>query len=89
MSLGASRTNVLSLVLLHGMRIAGFGFVSGLIAALVAGRLLSGLLHETHPSDPFVMIATAASLAAVALAACYLPARRAARVDPIVALRHE
>jgi putative ABC transport system permease protein len=89
MSLGASRANVLTLVLRHGMRLAGWGFAAGLVAALVAGRLLSGLLHEVHPSDPFVMIATAASLTAVALAACYLPARRAAKVDPMVALRHE
>ena len=89
MSLGASRTNVLSLVLRHGMRLAGFGFAAGLVVALGAGRLLSGVLHEVHPSDPFVMTATAASLAAVALAACYLPARRAAKVDPMVALRHE
>jgi len=89
MSLGASRTNVLSLVLRHGMRLAGLGFAAGLVAALVAGRLLSGLLHEVHPSDPLVMMATAVSLAAVALAACYLPARRAAKVDPMVALRHE
>jgi putative ABC transport system permease protein len=89
MSLGASRANVLTLVLRHGMRLAGFGFAAGVVAALVAGRLLSGLLHEVHPSDPLVMIATAMSLAAVALAACYLPARRAARVDPMVALRHE
>ena len=89
MSLGASRTNVLSLVLRHGMRLAGLGFAAGLVAALVAGRLLSGLLHEVHPGDPFVMMTTAVSLAAVALAACYLPARRAAKVDPMVALRHE
>ncbi|PYY19096.1 MAG: hypothetical protein DMG60_05695 [Acidobacteria bacterium] len=89
MSLGASRANVLSLVLKHGMRLAGFGFAAGLVAALVAGRLLAGLLHEVHPGDPVVMIATAMSLAAVALTACYLPARRAARVDPMVALRHE
>jgi len=89
MSLGASRADVLSLILKRGMRLAGLGFVAGLVAALVAGRLLSGLLHEVHPGDPLVMIATAMSLAAVAAAACYLPARRAARVDPIVALRHE
>jgi predicted permease len=89
MSLGASRANVLSLVLKHGMRLAGLGFAAGLVAALVAGRLLSGLLHEVHPSDPAIMVMTAVSLAAVALAACYVPARRAARVDPMVALRHE
>jgi len=66
-----------------------WALLSVFVAALVAGRLLSGLLHEVHPSDPFVTIATAASLTAVALAACYLPARRAAKVDPVVALRHQ
>jgi ABC-type lipoprotein release transport system permease subunit len=73
----------------HGMRLAGLGFAMGLIAALAAGRLLSGLLHEVHPSDPVTIVLTALALAAVALAACYIPARRAAKVDPIVALRHE
>ncbi|HVH86219.1 MAG TPA: ABC transporter permease [Terriglobales bacterium] len=89
MSLGASRTSVLTLVLRHGMRLAGFGFATGLIAALIAGHLLSGLLHEVHPNDPLTIIATGASLGLVALAACYIPARRAAEVDPMVALRHE
>jgi putative ABC transport system permease protein len=89
MSLGASRTHVLSLVLKHGMRLAAVGFAAGLVAALVAGRLLSGLLHEVHPSDPGIMVGTAMALSAVAFAACYLPAKRAAKVDPIVALRHE
>jgi putative ABC transport system permease protein len=89
MSLGASRANVLSLVLRRGMRLASLGFAAGLVAALVAGHLLGSLLHEVHPSDPGIIVVTALSLAAVALAACYLPARRAARVDPMVALRHE
>jgi ABC-type antimicrobial peptide transport system permease subunit len=61
----------------------------GLILALAAGRLLSGLLHEIHPNDPATIVLTALSLGAVALAACYVPARRAAKVDPMVALRHE
>ena len=89
MSLGASRANVLTLVLRHGMRLAGLGFALGLVGALAAGRLLSGLLHEVHPSDPATIVLTAFSLAAVAMAACYVPARRAARVDPMIALRHE
>ncbi|HKR30152.1 MAG TPA: ABC transporter permease [Terriglobales bacterium] len=89
MSLGASRSNVLTLVLRHGMRLAGLGFALGLIAALAAGRLLSGLLHEIHPGDPATIALTALSLALVALLACYVPARRAAKVDPMVALRHE
>ena len=89
MSLGASRANVLALVLKHGMRLAGLGFAAGLVAALVAGRLLGSLLHEVHPSDPGIIVLTAMCLITVALAACYLPARRAAKVDPMVALRHE
>ena len=89
MSLGASRANVLSLVLRHGMRLAALGFAGGLIAALVAGRLLSSLLHEVHPSDPMIILLTGFALALVALAACYVPARRAARVNPIMALRQE
>lgn len=89
MSLGASRSNVLSLVLNQGMRLAGIGFALGLVGALAAGRLLSSLLHEVRPRDPAIIVLTAACLGAVAFAACYLPARRAAKVDPIVALRHE
>jgi ABC-type antimicrobial peptide transport system permease subunit len=89
MSLGASRSRVLGLVLKQGMRLAGIGFAIGLVGALVAGRLLSSLLHEVRPSDPMIILLTALCLGAVALIACYLPARRAARVDPMVALRHE
>ena len=89
MSLGASRGRVLGLVLKQGMRLAGIGFAIGLVGALAAGRLLSSLLHEVRPSDPLIILLTAACLGAVALVACYLPARRAAEVDPIVALRHE
>jgi len=89
MSLGASRSHVLSLVLKHGMRLAALGFAAGLVAAVIAGRLLAGLLHEVHATDPGIAIASAVSLTVIALVACYLPARRAARVDPIVALRCE
>ena len=89
MSLGASRSRVLGLVLKQGMRLAGIGFAIGLVGALAAGRLLSSLLHEVRPSDPIIILLTALCLGAVALIACYLPARRAAEVDPIVALRHE
>ncbi|HWC19180.1 MAG TPA: FtsX-like permease family protein, partial [Terriglobales bacterium] len=89
MSLGASRANVLTLVLRRGMRLAGLGFAAGLFGALVAGRLLSSLLHEVHPRDPLTIILVAFGLAFVALLACYVPARRAAKVDPMVALRYE
>jgi putative ABC transport system permease protein len=89
MSLGASRERVLGLVLKEGMRLAGIGFALGLVGALAAGRLMSSLLHQVRPSDPAVIVLTAVCLGLVALIACYLPARRAARVDPMVALRHE
>jgi ABC-type antimicrobial peptide transport system permease subunit len=89
MSLGASRANVLSVVLRHGMRLAGLGFAAGLAAELAAGRLIGSLLHEVRPNDPAILFETVLSLAGVALVACYIPARRAARVDPMVALRHE
>ena len=89
MSLGASRSRVLGLVLKEGMRLAGIGFAIGLVAAVAAGRLLSSLLHEVKPSDPVIILLTTFCLGAVALLACYLPARRAAKVDPMVALRHE
>lgn len=89
MSLGATRGRVLGLVLKQGMRLAGIGFAIGLVAAVAAGRLLSSLLHEVRPSDPLIILLTALGLGAVALLACYLPARRAAQVDPIVALRYE
>ena len=89
MSLGASRGNVLVLVLRHGMRLAGLGFAVGLVGALVAGRLLSGLLHEVHPRDPVTIVLVGAGLALVALLACCVPARRAAKMDPMVALRRE
>ena len=89
MSLGASRSDVLGLVLKQGMRLAGVGFALGLVGALAAGRLLSSLLHNVRPSDPGIIVLTALCLGTVAFAACYLPARRAAKVDPVVALRHE
>jgi putative ABC transport system permease protein len=89
MSLGATGSSVLALVLKGGMRLVAIGFVLGLTAALIAGRLLSSLLHEVKPSDPITILLTAVALGIVAFLACYLPARRAARVDPLVALRYE
>ncbi|HET9743972.1 MAG TPA: ABC transporter permease [Terriglobales bacterium] len=89
MSLGASRENVLALVLKRGMKLAAIGFGLGLIAAIAAGRLLASVLHGVKPTDPTIIVLTALCLGAVALLACYLPARRAARVNPMSALRHE
>ena len=89
MSLGASRVRVLSEVLWEGMRLAGLGILAGAAGAYAAGRVLASLLHEVKPGDPVIFLATAALLAGVALIACYLPARRAARLDPMAALRYE
>ena len=88
-SLGASRGRVLGQVILEGMRLAVAGFAVGLAGALAAGRVLASLLHEVKPGDPAIFAATAGFLALVALAACYVPARRAARLDPMTALRYE
>ncbi len=87
MSLGASRGSILGLVLGQGMRLALIGFVVGLVGARAAGRVLASVLHEVKPSDPATFVVSAMGLAVVALLACYLPARRAARVDPMQALR--
>jgi putative ABC transport system permease protein len=89
MSLGASRARVLREVIGEGVRLAVVGFAAGMAGALAAGRVLASLLHEVKPGDPAIFAATAGFLAVVALAACYLPARRAARLDPMTALRYE
>ena len=89
MSLGASRGSVLALVLRRGMRLAAIGFALGLIGSFLAGRLLASQLHEVRPSDPATILLTAVTLGAVAFLACFLPARRAAKVDPLVALHYE
>jgi putative ABC transport system permease protein len=89
MSLGATRTHVLRLVLGHGFRLALWGFALGIAGAVAARKLLASSLHMIKASDPLIYIVTVICLAAIALLACYLPARRAARVDPVVALRYE
>jgi putative ABC transport system permease protein len=89
MSLGASRGRVLGEVMREGMLLAAIGFVAGIAGALAAGRVLASFLHEVTPADPAILVLTAGLLAVVALAACYLPARRAARLDPLAALRYE
>jgi len=88
-AVGAQRRDILQLVLGQGARLAGIGLVVGLAASLGAGRALSSLLFQVNPFDPATLAGVSALLVAVALVACYLPARRAMRVDPLVALRHE
>ena len=89
MALGASRADVLLLVLRHGMVLAALGVVIGIIGALVLSRLMSTIVFGVTASDPLTFLAVSLLLTCVALLACYIPARRAMRVDPAVALRHE
>ena len=89
MAMGAQRNDVSRLVLGHGTRLAGIGVIGGLVAAMGLTRLLSSLLFGVSAADPLTFMAVALLLTLVALAASYIPARRAMRVDPIVALRHE
>ena len=86
-ALGAQSREVLRLMLRQGMTLAGIGLLVGLPLSFVAGRLVSGFLLGAGAADPFVFIAAAAALALVTLVASYVPARRASRVDPMVALR--
>jgi ABC-type antimicrobial peptide transport system permease subunit len=87
MALGARARSVTGMVLAEGARLTALGVVVGLAAALGAGRLLSSLLFGIEPHDPATFAAVAALLVALALTACWLPARRAARVDPARALQ--
>ena len=89
MALGAQVADVLRLVLRQGIELTGSGLVLGLTGACAATRLLRGFLYEVKPLDPMTFLAVLLILALVAMVACWLPARRAARVNPMVALRHE
>jgi putative ABC transport system permease protein len=89
MALGAQHQHVLQLVIRDGAKLAAIGIAAGTVGALAATRVMTSLLFEVKPSDPMVFGAVALLLGGVALVACYIPARRALKVHPIVALRCE
>jgi putative ABC transport system permease protein len=89
MALGAQPADIGRLVLGQGLRLGLLGTALGLAGAAAGGRLVSGMLFEVGPADPAVLAAVAAMLLAVTLTASWLPARRAANIDPMTALRSE
>ncbi len=89
MALGAKRADVLRLVVRQGMTMTFIGLAIGLVGAFLLSRVMTGLLHGVSPTDPLTFTGVSIVLLAVALLACLIPARRATRVDPIVALRTE
>ncbi|MQA89798.1 MAG: FtsX-like permease family protein [Gemmatimonas sp.] len=88
-ALGALPGQILRDVVREGALLAGIGIAVGVVAATALTRLLGGLVYGVEVLDPLTFVGVTALLAAVALVATYLPARRAARVDPLIALRHE
>jgi putative ABC transport system permease protein len=88
-ALGASRSNIFGMILGQGARLAGLGIAIGIAAALGVTRMMSSFLYEVRPADPATFVVVCVILLSVTALACYLPARRATRVDPLVALRHD
>ncbi len=89
MALGAQSGDVLRSVVGHGIALAAIGAAIGTAASFGVTRFLGSMLYDVKPSDPFTLVGVTVLLLLVALAACYIPARRATRVDPLVALRYE
>jgi ABC-type antimicrobial peptide transport system permease subunit len=89
LALGATRTKILGMILRQGLELAIAGAAVGLVGALIVSHLMAGLLYSVRPTDPVTFVGVAILLIGIALLACYLPARRAMRVDPLVALRYE
>jgi len=89
MALGAKRTDVLRMVVRQGMTMTLIGLALGLVGVIALSRVMVGLLYGVSPTDPLTFTGVSIVLLVVALLACLIPARRATRVDPIVALRSE
>jgi putative ABC transport system permease protein len=88
-ALGATTRNVLSMVIGQGLKLTVVGLAVGLTGSFLLSRVMASLLFEISPTDPLTFAMVGIGLAAVALLACFVPARRAAKVDPMVALRYE
>jgi predicted permease len=89
LALGANRSKIMRMILRQGLELAIAGAAVGLIGALIVSRLMAGVLYGVAPTDPLTFAGVTLVLTAVALAACYIPARRATKVDPMFALREE
>jgi putative ABC transport system permease protein len=89
LALGATPARILLLVLSKGIKLTGLGVVIGLAASLALTRLMSSLLFGVKPADPMTFVAVSCLLGLVAMLACWIPAHRAAKTDPMVALRYE
>jgi ABC-type antimicrobial peptide transport system permease subunit len=89
MALGARPADVLRMILTEGLKLVAVGVVLGVAAALMLTRLLEGMVYGVSMRDPLIFVLVNLLMVAVSLAACYVPARRATRVDPITALRYE
>jgi putative ABC transport system permease protein len=89
MALGAEPRNVLRMIVSEGMKLAALGLTIGLVAAIIVTKYLESQLYGIQARDPLTFVTVVVGLGLVALAACYFPARRATRVDPLSALRYE
>jgi len=89
LALGAQRRSIVRMVLQQGLELALFGAALGVVCALMVSHVMAGALYGVRPTDPATFVGVAFVLIAVAFFACFVPASRAIRVDPAVALRHE